>query len=225
MSDTAWARLERYARFRGHMSLQQLPCDVLRHVVRFLERREVLHLAEAIVGRSFVWKDTRFAPSVPTWLRDAWAVCFAVERVHALISSATDDGLWFASAFSRSCVHVNWSPFSSGPESPVATFLWGPETPHLVVRLHNVEIERCVRRAIRLRSACVTGSLYIPSAVTTPATCIRSFSFAVLPPNLPASNCNMAAYRGCGHGGSRFAATCAKVAWRASAHELQLAGF
>jgi len=221
--------------------LSILPFDVLRHLaLRFLAERDVLRLADALVGRRFEWTDVGFALDVPPWLVDVWVHALATERMLDMINQLADDGLWLASAFDRVSVHVDWSPFSPRPYRPVAVYSWHTLRPHLRLKLDRVEVEHCVRRAACRGCSSLTASIYIGPFERVPATLVSSTSFAVLPPHLlsspsidPVVTCSNWAgaddlrKRPFPHGRRRLLrppVAGAPGAWRPSAHAIQFSG-
>lgn len=156
-----WDLVERYARYRGRMHLERLPCDVLRLIVTFLTQEEMLTLAEALVGRPVRWNMDPFP--VPDFLRTVWRQAMGAVRLRLLIQNLSDDAFWYGSLFGKSHLHVDWSPFSRRPFQPIAYYLWSSERPHCRLTVNESEIYRCIERAAARGSSCVGVSLYIHS--------------------------------------------------------------
>ena len=180
-----WRRLERYARFRGKMHLERLPCDVLHDLARrHLAPADVLNLSEAFVGRRFAWNDAAAARTIPAWLSSVWIHTCAVRRMYQLVDQLADEGLWFASTFPKIALHVDWSPFARARRPPVARFSWSTPEPHADIKVHDAEVEQIVARAMRRRSLSVCVGVYIEVSGMAPIY-IRSFPYTVLPPLCP----------------------------------------
>lgn len=156
-----WKRLEAFARNRGHMHLRRLPCDVLYFIsTDFLYTRDILNLVEAFAGRPFDWNDTKYFESVPSCLISSWIVAVSKTRMDDLVNLVSDDAFWFASAYSKTFMYVDWSPFSESPPHPLAAFKWRAAKPHAHIQTFPLHMLQSIQRAFVRGSGCVHVSLY-----------------------------------------------------------------
>lgn len=182
---STWMQIERYARFRGRMHLDRLPCDILHYIATaFLGEDDAMRLSEAFAGRMTSWSLQPYP--VPPSLSSVWRNALGGMRLHDVAYSIADDAFWYASIFKRAHLHVDWSPFSERGFRPIANYRWCDEKPHAKIAIDDDAIRQCVRRALERSSTCVCVSLYAyASHVSRNALKYRpmkTFNFEIVPP-------------------------------------------
>lgn len=177
-----WARLERYARWRGRLHLDDLPGDVLGYLAaEFLAPADVQSLATAFVGRPPDFYSRADLHAMPLELRTQWLY----HTMHAKYAARLVD-------FARECypaayelcmdlhVHVDWSPLAAvcpmprgtplgaprgapdpppaPPPPPVAVMRWRP--PGVGLEVHDAAMLASAMRACRRGTPAVSLRAY-----------------------------------------------------------------
>lgn len=148
-----WERLERYARWRrGRLPLDELPHDLLAHVMSFLDGDDVSNLIEVVVGVKPQIDVPAHVHRVPIEVRPQWLFREVYARAEAFLKAMSDVCLFHAKEHTHVCIFFDWSPFAVKKLKPVAQFRWVPwRTPRAHMTIHTEALHAHIHASCKAR--------------------------------------------------------------------------
>lgn len=159
METSRWERLERYARWRGRLTLRHLPDDLLAHVCSTLDTPALCCLAAAYVGHVPSPQSAADVAAVPSPFRMLWLARRVVHDLEDYLDGALSESCFYHARDGLSVVaFLDWSPFAGTPPRPVATYGWYGARAHVYV--DREAVYDAVLRGVRARRSCAQVAVH-----------------------------------------------------------------
>ena len=157
-----WERLRKYAEWKmNKFRLCDLPDDVLRAVVSFLDTSDVHNLANAVCGTELDLAMKTHVDRVPDSMITPWTRGIVFHHFRTFLNSLAERALFYAFHIPHVCVFADWSPFSSSPfPLPLAEYSWRSNLCSANVVIHEQAMQRQVLSSVNKGSCVMHISMY-----------------------------------------------------------------